>query len=126
MNSIGRYICSQCDNDFTLKDGFRDKICVSSASYDENCLQYRDNGQVQECIKCDNLYSLLTISTNGNVNKRCLLTKTYVETGCEVYETAPSGELQCGKCDLLHALVPVRVSDTKTLEKCINIEDYVP
>lgn len=85
-DSDGRYDCKSCQQGHSYVGGIGSSLCISTANVTPNCIQYKDEGLVEVCLKCTNSFSLADVTSGSEQLKKCLSKATEVINYCIKYE----------------------------------------
>jgi hypothetical protein len=61
VNQANLYLCDGCDSGYTLENSTKNKVCVKADFIEDHCIEYRDKGATEECIKCEANYTLSVV-----------------------------------------------------------------
>jgi hypothetical protein len=61
VNQANLYVCDGCESGYTLENSTVNKICVKADFIEDHCIGYKDNGAIEECIKCEANYTLSVV-----------------------------------------------------------------
>ena len=99
-------------------------MCIANMNLQTDCIEYKDNGVDEECIKCSALFSLSKVNVSGALVSKCLSDSLEVLTGCKTYQKV-SGVYECTECNSDYSKETVTINSNQKARCLLKAHEVV-